>query len=142
MRANYLGQDRMDIQEAVKCVSQHMVAPTDFDMTELKRLARFVKKFPRAVLLFRRQRLAKFLDAWSDSDNAGDAVTRRSTTGLVLQIGEHTIRTAAHLQSLIGLSSGEAEFYACVSACRAALHLQTILQGWGLALTCENVLKT
>ena len=142
MRANYLGQDRMDIQEAVKCLSQHMVAPTDFDMTELKRLARFVKKFPRAVLVFKRQRLAKCLDAWGDSDNAGDAVTRRSTSGLVLQIGEHTIKTAAHLQCLIGLSSGEAEFYACVSACRAALHLQTILQGWGLELSCQIVLRT
>ena len=49
-----------------------------------------------------------------DSDFAGDPVSRKSTTGLVAQIGSHTVKSGSTLQSLTALSVGEAEFYAVV----------------------------
>ena len=49
-----------------------------------------------------------------DSDFAGDPVSRKNTTGLVAQIGNHTVKSGSTLQSLTASSVGEAEFYAVV----------------------------
>ena len=49
-----------------------------------------------------------------DSVFADGPVSRKSTTGLVAQIGKHTVKTGCRLQSLTALSVGEAEFYAVV----------------------------
>ena len=56
-----------------------------------------------------------------DSDFAGDPVSRKSTTGLVAQIGNHTVKSGSTLQSLTVLSVGEAEFYAVVKGGRVGL---------------------
>ena len=49
-----------------------------------------------------------------DSDFVGDPVSRKSTTGLVAQIWNHTVKSGSTLLSLTALSVGEAEFYAVV----------------------------
>ncbi len=49
MRACYLSQDRSDIQKATKNFAKHMQKPMDFDMRELRRLGRFLRRRPRAV---------------------------------------------------------------------------------------------
>ena len=56
-----------------------------------------------------------------DSDFAGDPVSRKSTTGLVAQIGNHTVKSGSTLQSLTALSVREAEFYAAVKGCQVGL---------------------
>ncbi|CAJ1438211.1 unnamed protein product [Effrenium voratum] len=55
--------------------------------------------------------------AWSDSDWAGDPVTRRSTTGSVVKNGEHTLMVKGTTQKVVALSSSEAEYY---GMCRTA----------------------
>ena len=47
-----------------------------------------------------------FLDAYVDSDRAGDIGSRRSTTGLCVMVGGYFIKHASLLQSQICLSSG------------------------------------
>ena len=47
-----------------------------------------------------------------DSDFAGDPVSKKSTTGLVDQIVNHTVKSGSTLQSVTALSDGEVEFYA------------------------------
>ena len=49
-----------------------------------------------------------------DSDFAGDPVSKKSTTGQVAQIGNHTVKSGSTLQILTALNVGEAEFYAVV----------------------------
>ena len=71
---------------------------------ELKRTVRCLLKFPRAVLVFEEQELPKELNGWVDADFAGDLVSRRSSSGLVVLFGRHCLKT----------SSGKSEFYACV----------------------------
>ena len=63
-----------------------------------------------------------------DSDFAGDPVSRKSTTGLVTQIGNHTVKSGSTLQSLTALSVGEAEFYAVVKGGQVGLSLRSINQ--------------
>ena len=39
MRLSYLGQDRVDIQEATKALAQKMSDPNEFDLSQLERAA-------------------------------------------------------------------------------------------------------
>ena len=67
-RANYLSQDRSDIQVAVKELTRSMSAPTAADRLQLKRLARYLIDRPRVVIEYNYQSLLAIIDGWSDSD--------------------------------------------------------------------------
>ena len=134
MRAQFLGQDRADIAESVKSLTRKMKSPTEADFKDLKRLGRYLIGKPRVVNMFEAQRDSKVIKVFCDSDHAGCLLTRRSTTGLVITIGRHTIKTTSNLQSTIALSSGESEFYALVRACAFGLSVQALYRDWGLEM--------
>jgi hypothetical protein len=113
-RANYLGQDRSDIQYAVKELCRRMSEPTMNDWIALKRLGRYLLGHGRYVVKFGYQGPVGSMSVWTDTDYAGCLRTRKSTTGGVLMIGEHTIKGWSTTQSVIALSSGEAEYYGMV----------------------------
>ena len=50
----YVVQDRVDIAEAVKCLTRHMKEPRSGHMQELKRLGRYLVKDKRCVLTYAR----------------------------------------------------------------------------------------
>ena len=118
-----MAQDRADVQETAKCLAQRMKDPNEIDMQELKRAARYLLKYPRAVLRFEEQAVPRELHGWVDSDYAGDVVTRRSTSGVLIMYGQHCLKTSSTVQEPIGLSSGESEFYAAVKGGAALLGL-------------------
>ena len=92
MRASYLSQDRVDISEAVKCLARHMATPREASMMQVKRLARNLKGKPSCVLVYVRQDAAtSHLRVHTDSDWAGEVISRKSTTGMVLRRGSHLI---------------------------------------------------
>ena len=132
MRISYLGQDRADVQEAAKCLSRRMQSPTQADLVELKRAVRYLLKFPRAVLVFEEQELPRELNGWVDADFAGELVSRRSSSGLVLLFGKHCLKTSSSVQEPIGLSSGVSEFYACVKGGAALLGMRSLMMDWGV----------
>ena len=66
-----------------------------------------------------------------------DSCWRPSTTGLVAQIGNHTVKSGSTLQSLTVLSVGEAEFYAVVKGCQVGLHLRSMYQDLGIPMKIE-----
>ena len=76
-----------------------------------------------AALKFRKQKHVDKITVFVDSDFAGDPVSRNSTTGLVAQIGNHTVKSGSTLRSLTALSVGEAEFYAVVKGGQVMGHL-------------------
>ena len=80
-RANYLSQDRPDIQYATKDLCREMSSPTVRSWTGLKRLGRYLLDHPRLVHEFRRQGKHDKLIVWSDTDYAGCPRTRKSTSG-------------------------------------------------------------
>ena len=61
-RANYLAQDRLDIQYAVKEIALRMSSPKDGDMALLKRLGRYLIGAPRAVYTYSWQSKAMRLE--------------------------------------------------------------------------------
>ena len=50
MKLAYVAQDRVNIAEAVKCLTRHMKEPPSGHMHELKRLGRYLVKIRRCVL--------------------------------------------------------------------------------------------
>ena len=114
MGLSYLAQDRLDFVETAKHLAQRTGEPREFDFIPLKRAARYLVGKSKAALRFRRQKNVAKITVFVDSDFAGDPVSRKSTTGLVAQIGNHNLKTGSTLQSLTALRVGEAEFYAVV----------------------------
>ena len=92
-RMKYLGQDRSDIHFAVKELSTSMSDLGTRDMITMKRLARYLSTRIRAVTHFKKQKMTETVEAWSDSDWAGCLETRKSTTGGLLKIGSHVVKT-------------------------------------------------
>ncbi|CAK0892249.1 unnamed protein product, partial [Prorocentrum cordatum] len=135
MRCAYLSQDRVDISESVKCLSQAMARPRAGHMVQLKRLARYLNGVPRRALQYAAlDPIGADVIAHVDSDWAGDPVSRRSTTGVILRRGKHLLRHSSTVHNVIGLSSAESEYYALTKGGCSGLGLQSHLADWGLQL--------
>ena len=133
MRAAYLSQDRPDIGHAVKNLARRLVQPTEASLTDLKRLIRYLIKYPNFAQVFKEQRMPEKLVIQVDSDHAGDAITRKSTTGMIAYFGQHVLKHASNVQSTIALSTGESEYYALVKGGSTGLGLQSLLLDYGLS---------
>ena len=132
-RANYLAADRPDVLYTAKEVCRFMSRPTNVAMAALKRMCRYLRARPRLVFKFPMQR-ADCVDAYSDTDWAGCARTRKSTSGGCLMIGSHIIKCWSATQASVALSSGEAEFYGVVRAAAAALGHRSVMTDLGLSV--------
>ena len=113
-RANYLALDRPDLGYSVKELTRSMAKPTTYDVQKLKRLGRYLKKAPRAVIMYKWQDTPVDLDGYTDADWAGCQRSRTSTSGGVILRGSHPIKWWSKTQTTIALSSGEAELYGTV----------------------------
>ena len=100
-RGNYLSQDTSDIRYAVKELSRAMSQPREGDWGRLKRLGRYLQQHPRLIQRFKRQCRTKMLDVWVDTDFAGCLRTRKSTSGGVITLGEHVIKSWSSTQTTI-----------------------------------------
>lgn len=131
MRASFIAQDRADLCEAVKVLARSMSKPTRSSMDELKHLARYLLGKPSVALRFEQQRMPTHILISVDSDHAADRETRRSTTGMAMRLGRHTVKATSNLQSAISLNVSEAEFYALTHGAANGLGLQAYLRDLG-----------
>ena len=132
-RANYLSADRPDCQYAAKEICRWMSSPSELSMAALKRFGRYLLGRPRLVFRYVFQS-ADTVDCYSDTDWAGCPKTRKSTSGGVLLLGSHILKTYSSTQPTISLSSGEAEFYGVVKGSGAALGQQSLFADLGISL--------
>ena len=131
-RANYLAQDRPDIQYAVKEIARRMSSPNRGDWGLLKRLARYLAGHPRAVFTYYWQDELGKLEVHTDSDWAGCKSSCRSTSGGSMQLGWHYIKSWSTTQSVLALSSAEAELYALVKGAAQSLGLISLAADLGI----------
>ena len=75
--------------------------------------------------------------AYTDNDWAGCPKTARSTSGGIIMIGHHVIKTYSRQQRVVALSSAEAELYAMVAASAAAPAVVAYTSDLGLELGGE-----
>ena len=131
-RANYIAQDRADIQYAVKELCRRMSDPDENCFNRLKRLGRYLRGKPRAVSRFPWQTCPGTQDVFSDANWAGCRASRKSTSGGAIQLGAHTIRTWSKTQNTIAQSSAESELLAIVRAATEALGCMSLALDLGL----------
>ena len=91
-----------------------MSKPTNRNWQELKHLGRYLKGKPRLLINYEWQNPISVLNSFSDSDWAVDKKSRKSTSGGVIMIGSHYIKSWSKNQSVIALSSAEAELYGII----------------------------
>ena len=91
MKLAYVAQDRIDIAEAVKCLTMHMKEPRSGHMQKLKRLGRYLVKNRRCALTYARQTSDATLQVHLNSDWTGDLFGRKSTTGVIVRRGSHLL---------------------------------------------------
>jgi len=130
-RANYLALDRADIQYAVKELCRCMSKPTVGGKKKLKRVARYLVGKPRMVWRYDWRGEEWDIETHGDSNWAGCKTTGRSTSGGVVSIGGHVLKTWSHTQKTVALSSAEAELTALVKATCEGMGISAMMADWG-----------
>ncbi|GJU18307.1 ribonuclease H-like domain-containing protein [Tanacetum coccineum] len=112
----YLTASRPDIMFAVSACARNQVSPTTSNLLAVKRIFKYLKAFPKLGLWYPRD--SPFhLEAFSDSDYAGAAGDRKSTTGGCQYLGRRLISWQCKKQTIVATSSCEAEYVAAASCC-------------------------
>jgi hypothetical protein len=123
---------RPDISQAVSELASHSNDPQREDLTAIKRILRYIKGTIDIGLIYQRINEELKLSAYSDSDWAGDKLTRRSTTGMVFMLAGAPISWRSQKQPTVSLSSTEAEYNAATEAGREIVWLRALLEGISL----------
>jgi hypothetical protein len=128
-RLNYMSQDNPWLQFPAKEICRNMAKPSVGDFGRVKRLVRFLKGAGAIKFLYEWQdeSEAQEITVIVDSDWAGCKDTRRSTSGGVLKVGRHVLRTWSATQPTIATSSGEAELIAMHDGAVRGMGLKTVL---------------
>eukprot|EP00959_Pyramimonas_sp_CCMP1952_P447280 9364981-Pyramimonas_sp.AAC.1 len=89
-------------------LARRMKGPKETRMEDLKRIGRYLKKYPAGRLLFPALKLPRKVCVDCDSDYSGDPIARRSRSGMAILWGAHLLKHGSSVQSTVSLSSGEA----------------------------------
>lgn len=120
---------RPDIAHAVNMLARKMSAPRACDMEAAYRVLRYLNGTQRLGLLFRYATSSgeDSLCAYADADWANDKVERRSTTGYVVLLNGTPVSWCSGLQSVVALSTCEAEYVALSECCRELAYLRQVM---------------
>ncbi|GJS28463.1 ribonuclease H-like domain-containing protein [Tanacetum coccineum] len=126
----YLTASRPDIMFAVCLCARFQVTPKVSHMNAVKRIFRYLKHQPKLGLWYPKD--SPFhLEAFSDSDYAGDNHDRRSTSGGCQYLGRRLVSWQCKKQTIVAISSTEAEYVAAASCCGQVLWMQNQLFDYG-----------
>ncbi|GKB03244.1 putative ribonuclease H-like domain-containing protein [Tanacetum coccineum] len=126
----YLTASRPDIMFAVCLCARFQVTPKVSHMNAVKRIFRYLKHQPKLGLWYPKD-YPFHLEAFSDSDYAGDNHDRRSTSGGCQYLGRRLVSWQCKKQTIVAISSTEAEYVAAASCCGQVLWMQNQLFDYG-----------
>jgi hypothetical protein len=114
---NYLAiATHPDIAYAVGCLMRFNSNPGPIHWAALKHLLRYLKGTIDLALMFAPDNATESFQTWTDADHGGNPDNGRSTSGFLIKIGTGTVSWASKLQSVVTLSTTEAEFIAATFA--------------------------
>ena len=116
-----------------------MASPTRGDWRRLKKVVRYLVGRKEVVWRFEWQNENPKWRVYTDSDWAGCQKTRKSSSGGVLMVGKHCVKTWCSTQGARALSSAEAEYYAMVEGVIRGKGLQNIGRELGMMGMDEEV---
>lgn len=139
----YLTITRPDILYSVQLLTQFMQAPTTVHMQTTRRVLRYLIGTSDQGLLLASTSAAQ-LTAYCDSDWASCPITRRSTTGYCIFLGQSPVSWKTKKQHVVARSSAEAEYRAMALTTCEVTWLTALLKDLGLKnlplaiLKCDN----
>ncbi|KAH9779279.1 hypothetical protein KPL71_007667 [Citrus sinensis] len=135
---------RPDVAYGVGVVSRFMGNPGKMRWNTAKWILRYLSGSSDFGILFSRDNnVTSKVIGYVDSDFAGDLDKRRSTTGFVYTMCGGAVSWKASLQSVVALSTTEAEYIALAEAVKEAKWLRGIISELGLIqdtipICCDN----
>lgn len=139
----YLTTTRPYLIYSVNLVSRYMEKPYEEHMLAEKRILRYVKGTTDYGIRYKRGGEQKLL-GFSDSDYAGDRDDRRSTSGYIFMLTGGAVSCASKKQSIVTLSTTEAEYVAAAYGACQGVWPRNILgeigapQTEGTVFYCDN----
>ena len=134
-KLQWLSYTRPDLSYAVKELARSLQQPTVRDKQRLRHCLRYLAgtsayKFviQPTIQLTDHNTTPLDLNVYTDADWAGCHLTRKSTTGFLIQFLGTTVHFGSRTQSVVALSSAESEFYAIGTGATEALHLKNFLK--------------
>uniref|UniRef100_A0A2N9J203 Integrase catalytic domain-containing protein n=1 Tax=Fagus sylvatica TaxID=28930 RepID=A0A2N9J203_FAGSY len=121
-----------DLAHAVSTVSKYMANPGREHWNAVKWIFRYLKGTAKHEILFSRQPGTNSVVGYVDADYAGEVDDRRSTTGYVFTLSGGPICWKSTLQSIVAMSTTEAEYMAVAEAAKEALWLKGLVKELGL----------
>ncbi|WJX60656.1 hypothetical protein P8452_45840 [Trifolium repens] len=130
----YLCQSRPDISYAVGYISRFMSKPLKSHFLAAKRILRYINGTVHYGVLFPYSSNRETLElvGFSDADWCGDKIERKSTSGYLFKFQGAPVSWCSKKQSVIALSSCEAEYVAGSLASCQANWLQSLLSEMGI----------
>eukprot|EP00253_Pinus_taeda_P007207 PITA_07207 len=117
--------------------------PKEAHWQEAKRILRYVKGTKRFGILYTVSEHSDLV-GYTDSDWAGSVDDRKSTSGYVFHMGSGAISWASKKQSIVALSTSEAEYVAATAAACQAVWMRRMLRSLGqeqakaTVIFCDN----
>jgi transposase InsO family protein len=132
---------RPDIAQAVGAASRYMANPGREHWNTIKRILRYIKGTSDAALCYGGSEFT--VRGYVDSDFAGDLEKRKSTTGYVFIIAGGAVSWVSKLQTVVALSTTEAEYMAATQACKEAIWMKKLMEELGhkqekILLYCDS----
>jgi hypothetical protein len=124
----YLVNTRSDICFVVNMLSQFQVEPRQENWVAAKHILRYLHGTIMYGLRYASNSEVK-LQGFTDSDWAGSAEDRKSTSRLCFSLGSAMISWTSRKQKSVALNTAEAEYIAACDACTKAVWLRKLISG-------------
>jgi hypothetical protein len=146
----YLSVTRPEIMFVVCLLSKFMTDPKVSHMAAAKRVLRYVKGTVNLGVFYKRgaenvgslrvnyENSFDNLEAYTDSDYAGDTEDRRSTSGYVFLLSGGAVAWSSRKQPVVTLSTTEAEYVAAAACACHSIWMKRVLNSLGFS-SCKCV---
>jgi len=103
-------------------------------------LFRYLKGTMDHQLVFAPSSSSELFESFSDADHAGNADNGKSTSGYLVRMGTGTISWSSKLQTIVALSTTEAEYVAAVHAGKEIIWFHQFLTELGYSFNTPSIL--
>lgn len=136
----YITTTRPDLQFSVSLLSRFMAKPTQLHLQAAKRFLRYLRSTINCGIWYKRGGAGE-VQVYTDSDFAGDVDSRKSTTGYVFLLNGAAVIWSSKKQSIVTLSTTEAEYVAASACACQAIWFKRILKELGYNIEGSTVIQ-
>ena len=123
----YLTATRPVIMHVVSLISRYMECPKEMHLLAAKRIFRYLQGTIEYGLFYKKGERS-YLFGFTNSEYVGDLDNRKSMSAYVFMMGSTTVSWSSKKQSIVTLSTTEAELVAATTCVCQAIWLRKILE--------------